>query len=255
MWAALLALVALAYSSTAQAAPVQVRLPEGSARGLLVLTTTDGQPIANGELVQRSNASRVDSRLSLTFTDGSRWDERVSFSQNQVFRLESYRLEQRGASFPTSEIEFNRREQWFKARTQERKDDEIKDASGTLDLPADVYNGMTLVVLKNLPAGERGSGQMLVFTPKPRLIRMELAREGEDDVRLETVGKKAIRYLVKLDVAGVAGVFAALLGKEPPDVRYWLLAGDIPMFVRFTGPMYLNGPTWRLEHATLQWKE
>jgi hypothetical protein len=60
---------------------------------------------------------------------------------------------------------------------------------------------------------------------------------------------------VKLDIGGVAGVFAALLGKEPPDVRYWLLAGDIPMFVRFTGPMYLNGPTWRLEHATIHWKE
>jgi hypothetical protein len=253
--ALVLALVALGVTATAHAAPVKVRLPEGAVRGLLVLNTIDGQAIAHGELVQRPDGPRINSRLSLAFLDGSVWDEQVTFSQDGVFRLETYRLVQRGPSLPTSEIEFNRRDQRFKARTQERKDDEIKDASGPLDVPADVYNGMALVLLKNLPPGEGGSGQMVVFTPKPRLIRMDLVREGEDDVRLGALGKKAIRYLVKLDVRGLAGVLAAVLGKDPPDGRYWLLAGDVPAFVRFAGAMYLNGPTWRLEHSTVEWRE
>jgi hypothetical protein len=252
--AILVALVALGLTATAHAAPVKVRWLEGTVRGLLVLTTTDGQAIAHGELVQRPHGSRVDSRLSLAFLDGSVWDEHVTFSQDRVFRLETYKLVQRGPSFPTSEIEFDRRDGRFKARTQTRKDDELKEASGPLEVPADAYNGMTLVLLKNLANGE-GSGQMLVFTPKPRLVRMDLVREGEDDVRLGPRGLKAVRYLVKLDVRGLAGVLAAVLGKDPPDGRYWLLAGELPAFVRFTGATYLNGPVWRLETATVQWKE
>jgi hypothetical protein len=251
----LLALAVLGWASAAQATPVRVRFPEGTVRGFLVLKATDGRPIAHGELVQRPQGSRVDSRLSLAFTDGSVWDEQVTFSQERVFRLETYKLVQRGPSFPTSEIEFDRRDGRFRARTQERKDDEIKEASGPLDLPADVYNGMALVLLKNLPPGEGGSGQMVVFTPKPRLIQMDLVREAEEDVRLGALGKRAVRYLVKLDVRGLAGAPATLLGKDPPDTRYWLVTGDVAAFVRFTGAMYLNGPVWRLENATVQWKE
>jgi hypothetical protein len=253
--AILLALVALGATVTAHAAPAKVRLPEGVARGPLVLTTLDGRAIAHGELVQRARGSRIDSRLSFAFLDGSVWDEQVTFSQDRVFRLETYKLVQRGPSFPTSEIEFNRRDGRFKARTQTRKEDELKEASGPLEMPDDVYNGMALVLLKNLANGEGGSGQMLVFTPKPRLIRMDLVREGEDEVRLGALGRTAIRYLVKLDVGGLAGVLATALGKDPPDGRYWLLAGDVPAFVRFTGATYLNGPIWRLENATVQWKE
>jgi hypothetical protein len=253
--AILLALVALGATVTAHAAPVKVRLPEGVARGPLVLTTLDGQAIAHGELVQRSHGSRIDSRLNFVFKDGSVWDEQLTFSQDRVFRLETYKLVQRGPSFPTTEVEFDRRDGRFKARTQTRKDAELKEASGPLEMPADVYNGMALTLLKNLANGEAGTGQMLVFTPKPRLIRMDLVREGEDDVQLGPLGLKAIRYLVKLDVGGVAGVLATVLGKDPPDGRYWLLAGDVPAFVRFTGATYLNGPVWRLESATVRWRE
>ena len=44
----------------------------------------------------------------------------------------------------------------------------------------DLYNGMALLVLKNMLPGEQATGQLAVFTPKARLIRMELRREGED---------------------------------------------------------------------------
>ena len=43
-----------------------------------------------------------------------------------------------------------------------------------------------------------------------------------------------------------------MLGKQPPDLRYWLVAGDVPAFVRFEGPMFLHGPVWRLEPTMIQ---
>jgi len=104
----------------------------------------NGNAIAHGELTQRPRGGRVESHLVLNFKDGSLWDERVTFSQNDVFRIEAYRLIQRGPSFPISEISIDRRTGRFEARTQETKSDEVKEANGDLEMPADLYNGMAL---------------------------------------------------------------------------------------------------------------
>jgi hypothetical protein len=40
---------------------------------------------------------------------------------------------------------------------------------------------------------------------------------------------------------------------DPPDQRYWLVAGDVPSFVRYQGAMYLHGPVWRIELAQVEW--
>jgi hypothetical protein len=116
-------------------------------------------------------------------------------------------------------------------------------------MPADLYNGMALVALKNLPPGEIVRARYAAFLPKPRLLRMELRREGEDRVTFAGSPKQAARFLVNLDIGGLTGVLASLVGKTPPDLRYWLVLGDIPAFARFEGAMFLNGPVWRVEMA------
>jgi hypothetical protein len=50
----------------------------------------------------------------------------------------------------------------------------------------------------------------------------------------------------------VTGVVASVIGKTPPDLRYWLALGDVPAFVRFEGAMFLNGPVWRVEMAGVE---
>jgi hypothetical protein len=100
-----------------------------------------------------------------------------------------------------------------------------------------------------MPRGERVTAQLAAFTPKPRLLRMELHQEGEDRVVFAGDGKQAARHLVDLEIGGVTGVVASVIGKNPPDLRYWLALGDVPAFVRFEGAMFLNGPVWRVEMA------
>ena len=80
---------------------------------------------------------------------------------------------------------------------------------------------------------------------------MALRREGEDRVAFAGAPKSAVRLLVDLEIGGVTGVLASLIGKTPPDLRYWLVLGDVPAFVRFEGAMFLNGPVWRVEMAGL----
>jgi hypothetical protein len=78
---------------------------------------------------------------------------------------------------------------------------------------------------------------------------MELRREGEDRIAFGGDAKPATRFLVDLEIGGVTGAVASLIGKTPPDLRYWLVLGELPAFARFEGAMFLNGPVWRVEMA------
>jgi hypothetical protein len=238
-------------ASRIDAEPIKVRLAEGNTRGFLVLRRPGGEPVAHGELRQKPIGALIESRLLLNFEDGSLYDESVTFSQKDVFRLEAYRLVQRGPSLPMTEVSFDRKSGFYSARTQEKNKHE-QTATGRLEMPADLYNGLGLVLLKNLPGG-RASGQMAVFTPAPRLIGMDLVVEGEDWVVVGREVQKATRYLVKLEIGGLTGVIASLVGKNPPDARYWFVTGDVPAFARFEGALYLNGPVWRIELTAVEW--
>ena len=248
----LLVLLPLVCPTAVNAAPVRVRFHEGITRGFLAIRTPQGERIGHGELTQKPRGDEVDSRLLLQFKDGSVHDEATTYSQRGVFRLEAYRLTQRGPSFPGAEISFDRKSGRYQAKTRDRAAASEETASGEFDMPADLANGMALLMLKNLTPGERTTAQLAAFTPKPRLLRMDLHQEGEDRVVFAGDAKQAARYLVNLEIGGVTGLVASVIGKSPPDLRYWLALGEIPAFVRFEGAMFLNGPVWRVEMAGVE---
>lgn len=238
--------------SIGAAAPVAVRFAEGFTRGFLVLMTQDNTPIAYGELRQKPVGGRIDSRLFLNFKDGSLYDETVVFSQKGVFRVESYRLVQRGPSYPLTDVAFDRSTGSYRARTQDKKGDDEKVASGKLDMPPDLYNGMALTLIKNLPAGAGATGHLVTFLPEPRLVKMEIAPDGEDRAQVAGARRAVTRYRVKFDIGGLTGVVASLIGKDPPVLRYWVIPGEVPAFARFEGALYINGPVWRLEMTSIR---
>ncbi len=121
-------------------------------------------------------------------------------------------------------------------------------------MPVDRYNGMPLILSKNL-ASTGATVQFAAFTPKPRLIKTVMSAEGEEQVSAGGQARRVIRYLVKLELAGLPAVIAPLIGTEPPETRYWMVAGDVPAFAKFEGPMFLNGPIWRLEQTSPQFSQ
>jgi hypothetical protein len=244
--------VLFVWTAALDAAPVRVRFQEGVTRGFLAVRTPQGERIGHGELTQRPSGDEVHSRLVLQFKDGSVHDESTTYSQRGVFRLEAYKLTQRGPSFPGAEVSFDRKSGRYQAKTHERIGSPEETASGEFDMPIDLANGMALLLLKNLPPGERGTAQMAAFLPKPRLLKMELGQEGEDRVVFAGNPRQANRFLVNLEIGGLTGVFASMIGKTPPDLRYWIAVGELPAFVRFEGAMYLNGPVWRVEMAGVE---
>jgi hypothetical protein len=164
----------------------------------------------------RPRGTRIENHLTFAFKDGSLWDETVTFTQLKVFRLMSYRLVQRGPSFPEpSEVTFERDNSRYHARIG---DQEAVD--GKVDLPDDLHNGMTSTLMKNLARNTRS--HLLVFTPKPQSLDTELRAEGKDRYFVGTTASSATRFLLKIDLRGLKGVVASIFGKEPPDVRYWI---------------------------------
>ncbi len=112
---------------------------------------------------------------------------------------------------------------------------------------------MTSTLLRNL-GPKPLTTHLLTFIPKPVLIEMHLMREGSDAYWVGSARASAARYLVEPKVPGVKGVLAMLIGKQPSSVRFWMTEGPAPTFVRFEGPLYVNGPTWRIELAAPRWR-
>jgi hypothetical protein len=234
---------------TAVAGPVAVRQREGVTHGFLVVRSATGEVLAEGDLLQSAREEVVDSRLVFRFRDGSLHDERVVFSQQGVFRLLSYRLQQRGPSFPEEvEVTLERdRDQGRYRATSRRAGEDVRTERGETDLPPDAYNGMTIMLLRNLPRGAGETVHQLAFTPKPILIRLELHPRGEEPVTAGDRRVSAIHYVLTPKLGLLRGAAAAVLGKTPPDYHALITTGEIPAFVAIDGPLYTGGPIWRIE--------
>jgi hypothetical protein len=255
--AGLLVLVtALVWQRPLAAAPVPVRFVEGSVHGFLVLSTNKGVLIASGDLLQVGRDGGVQSRLVFRFNDGSVFDETVVFTQRNVFTMESYHLVQRGPVFPEdTEISLERASGKYHVKTRDRKDGREKVHDGTIDLPPDVYNGMVLTVLKNLSSGAGETVHMVAFTPAPKLIKLHLAPAGEQKILVGGSEKTATHYVLKPILGIWLKLFASLLGRMPPDNHAWIVTADVPAFVKFEGPLYMNGPVWRIELTSPRWPD
>lgn len=238
---------------SAVAAPVAVRQREGSTHGFLVLRTLDGRTLAAGDDMSTAEGDRVTEHVVFRFRDGSVDDETTVYSQRGSFHMISDHHVQRGPAFKKPyDVTVD-----VAARTVTvRSGDETKDKDEVfrMDLPEDLANGMLPLVVKNLRAGEGARVTMVVAAPKPRVVTMVIAAEGED--RFSAAGERhiATRFRVKTELGGVAGVVAPVIGKQPEDNRFWVVKGEGPEVLRIEAQTFENGPVWRIDMALVVWR-
>jgi hypothetical protein len=253
--AILLTCIALLQSDTLLAAQVAVRRTEGLVHGFLLLSTLEGKPLAEGDLLQVSRGNRVTSRLIFRFRDGSVHDETAVFSQHGNFRLLTYHLVQKGAAFRNStdvSIDTSSGQVTIRYTNDEGKE---KTASERMTLPPDVANGIIFTLLKNIsPDGTPTAISMVAATPKPKLVKLAVTPRGEEPFSVGGSQRTAIHYVVKIEIGGVSGAIAPLVGKQPTDINVWILGGEAPAFVKSEGQLYLGGPIWRIELVSPVWR-
>jgi hypothetical protein len=133
-------------------------------------------------------------------------------------------------------------------------DGTVKDEREHMDLPDDLANGLVPTLLKNVdPNAPPKSLSFIAATPKPRLVKLEVATIGEDRFTTGGEARTATHFVLKVNLGGLTGLLAPLFGKQPPDSHVWILGGDAPAFVRADQPFFAGGPVWRIELAAPSW--
>lgn len=255
MIAALLVYGLLSYVTSASADTIPVRHVEGVTHGFVAMRDSEGRPIAFGDMIQETKHGMVTSNLTFHFSDGSVYDDTTIYSEHGVFRVLSDHLIEKGPSFKQP------METWVDTKTGEFKatsfgKDKDKFVSQKLKLPRDVANGILYVIAKNIdPKAASTTVSMVVGTPKPRVVKMVFTSAGEDQYLLDGVSRKAIHYVIKVDLGGVAGVVAPLVGKQPANTDLWIAADTVPTFLKMQGPLYDGGPIWTIELTLPRWPE
>jgi hypothetical protein len=94
---------------------------------------------------------------------------------------------------------------------------------------------------------------MLVSTPKPRIVKLKISSAEQNSFYIGGSAEKATHYIIKIDIGGVTGVAAKVVGKQPPPVHLWIAAGKTPIFLKSEGALFEDGPIWRIETASPAW--
>ena len=230
------------------AAAVPVRFAEGIAHGFLVLRNVEGAVLAHGDLLQTGKDGDVSKRMVFHFKDGSVFDENVTFTERGVYTLKSYRLSESGPAFALdTEISMTPATGAYRVTTKDHKGGAANMIEGRLELPADVYNGMILTVVKDLAKGSSEVIHFVAFTPQPKLIELELTPAGEQKVAVGETTRTAVHYVLKPRLGVWLTFFATILRRMPEDLHVWILTDDVPAFVGFEGSLTAPGPVWRIE--------
>lgn len=244
----------LALQPNAITEPIPVRYPEGTVHGFLAVRSQEGRIIASGDVIQSVREDQVATRVIFHFKDGSIDDETTVFSQRGNFHLISDHHIQKGPSFPHPiDLSIDSRNNEVIVRST-GKDGKEEVTTDHLDLPPDLVNGMVLLIIKNIrPATPETKVSMLVAAPKPRIVKLDITPQGKQRFSLAGSTRNAVDYEIKIELGGVAGIVAPLVGKQPPNIHVWMIGGEAPTFVREEGPTFPDGPIWTVELTSPIW--
>jgi hypothetical protein len=248
-----LIIAALLFCLTVNADQVTVKHMQGYIHGFLVLKDTDDKVLASGDLVQLPSGNRVTDTLSLRFADGSAYEEISVFSQSHTYRLLTYKQVMKGPAFKTPEALSLDASSGAVHIQYIDKDGKEKTVTDKLSLPPDLANGIIPMLLTEAAPQAEMTLSMLVSTPKPRIVKLKISPAGQDPFSVGGSGVKATHYIVKIDIGGVEGVAAKVVGKQPPPEDFWIASGNAPVFLKSQGPLYEDGPVWRIELASPVW--
>jgi hypothetical protein len=254
-FAYLIATMVCIFLPSAQADPTAVRYLQGTFHGFLEMRSEDGHVVASGDCMQVVHGDRLTVETVFRFKDGSLDDETAVYTQHHVFQLISYHHIQKGPFFPhPMEMTIDVHSGQVTVRTT-GKDGKAEVDTEHINLPADLANGMVPFVIQNMRPDLPGTtASMVVLTPKPRVVKLEVSQAGEENCTVGGAVRKATHYEIKIDLGGVAGIVAPLIGKAPPTIQLWMIRGESPTFVRDQAPLYAEGPVMRIQLASPVWQ-
>jgi hypothetical protein len=247
--AAFCALVAVASAAPATATdPIGLRYVEGDFAGTTTIWSEDGKRVM-GFIAYRQLRDGDVLRIarSAHFRDGSSDEDQAEVrvgARLEAIRGRSIVRDTRGKAVVDLKFDVpGKRVTGFYVEDGEREevDEEVDIGPGTYWGP--LFN----IVLKNFDAN--AADGKLVFeailpTPKPRVIDMELARDGTATLKRTGGTVAATRYTL---LPTVNFLIDPILRRFVPKTELFLDGGKPPALARFVGPRNYAGQIMRLE--------
>ena len=84
-------------------------------------------------------------------------------------------------------------------------------------------------------------------------VKLHVTSAGLEPFSAGSAPYKATHYVIKIDLGGIEGAIAPLLGKNPPDSQVWIYPGAAPIFVASETTFFVGGPMWRIAPANIGW--
>jgi hypothetical protein len=242
-----------ATSVLASGETVSARRKQGSSHGFLLLKSADGKIIAVGDQITVTHGDGVRSRLVFRFRDGSVDDETTVFRQGTVLALVSDHHIQRGPSFKEPlNMTVNVAAQ--QVTWHEMKDGKDEVETQHMDMPPDLANGLVSPILENFPAKTTEMKvSYIAGGSKPRLVKLAITRGDEDRFRVGGTNRRAGVFNIHIEIGGVAGAVAPVIGKQPSDIKVWVMDGEVPTFLKMVGALYQRGPIWTMVLTSPSW--
>jgi hypothetical protein len=251
-FAGLVAMAVLGSSCGVQGQGLKLRYKTASEHGFLILLDAAGAIIASGELTQVHTRHRIRLHVVFHFRDGSLDDETTLYSQGETIRLITDRHIQRGKSFPhPCDVTIDVGKQQVTVRDLSKTADEAKPEH--MDLPPDLSNGVLFTLIQNMQPDDPIEVPYVALSPKPRMVKLAIAKGGENPFTVGGRSYKAVMYDVKIHIGGVAGVVAPMIGKQPPDIHVWVSESKVPAIIRMDAALYTDGPIWSVRLASPAW--
>ena len=239
---------------TAGAEPVPVRHVVGTIHAFVEVRSEGGVLLGSGDIIQDAHGDRVSTRTVIHFKDGSIDDERTVFTEHGQFKLVSDRHIQKGPYFKhPMDVSVDARTGQVVVRST-GKDGKEEVNTDHVDLPDDLYNGLIPHIVENiLPGAPSTTVSMLVATPKPRVVKLVMSPAGQEPFTIMGSAHKATHYEIKIELGGIAGVIAPVIGKQPPNIQIWIIGGQAPTFLKEEGPLAAEGPVSTLQLVSPAW--
>ncbi len=227
--------------------PVAARLKQGVGHIFLLILDENGKTLAVGESLQTVKGYTVSTRTTFHFRDGSLDDETTVFEQRVNLRVLTDDHLQKGPAFPhPMEI----RIEAVNGRVIVHDLESGKTSTHSLKIPFDLANGIITQVLQNLGQDTAEATVSYVLpTSRPRLAKLVISRSGDAPYALGGEHRTGKKLELKVDLGGVAGVIAPILGKEPKPTYAWMADGRVPMFIRIQTQFYEGGPLWTIQQT------
>jgi hypothetical protein len=219
------------------AAPViAAQLPfEGLARGYPALRDSSGKKLADGDFSQWLDGERLHVRITYN-GPGRRIEEYSVFRERPRLVQEQWSLREvrDGKLYRHFQVDFKS----GSASAKKLEENELKQWSEQVEIePGRTFAGFgfTLAIKalrQRLVKGERVELKAVGFTPKPRVVSVEIAHEGLDQMRMGGRAVRADRFLIHPEIPKIAELFVKV-----PDTHIWLANPAPAGFVRWEGPL------------------